>query len=236
VTRLLAAVVVPVVIVVALVPLRGHVSAANLALLLVLVVLGGAEAGGRVFGVVVGVVTAVAFDFFLTVPYGSFTIERSDDVATTVLLAVVGLVGGELVERARRSEADALARRAEVEQFQRRAELAAGGEPPARLISRTGEELASMLALADVTYQRGPTPAEMAVLTHWGASVPGRSGPLGDETVALPVRAHGRDLGHFRLVFPRPTAGMSVPADQRHAAVAMADQLGMALLRYERPP
>jgi hypothetical protein len=75
----------------------------------------------------------------------------------------------------------------------------------------------------------------MAVLTHWGALVPGGSGPLGDETVALPVRAHGRELGHFRLVFPRPTAGMGVPADQRHAAVAMADQLGMALLRYERP-
>jgi Domain of unknown function (DUF4118) len=235
VTRLLAAVVAPVVIVVALVPLRGHVSAANLALLLVLVVLGGALAGGRVFGVVVGVVTAVAFDFFLTEPYGSFAIERSDDVATTVLLAIVGLVGGELVERARRSEADALARRAEVEQFQRRAELAAGGEPPARLISRMSEELASVLALADVTYQRGPVPADMAVLTHWGALVPGGSGPLGDETVALPVRAHGRELGHFRLVFPRPTAGMLVPADQRHAAVAMADQLGMALLRYERP-
>jgi hypothetical protein len=156
-------------------------------------------------------------------------------VVTTVLLAIVGVVGGELVERARRSEADALARRAEVERFQRRAELAAGGEPPARLISRTSEELTAMLGLADVAYQRGPIPADIAVLTHWGASVPGRSGPLGDETVALPVRAHGRDLGHFRLVFPQPTAGMSMPADQRHAAVAMADQLGMALLRYERP-
>jgi hypothetical protein len=233
VIRLLAAVVVPVIIVVALVPLRGHVSAANLALLLVLVVLGGAVAGGRVFGVVVGVVTAVAFDFFLTLPYGSFTIERSDDVATTALLATVGLVGGELVERARRSEADALARRAEVEKFRRRAELAAGGEPPARLISRTSEELVSLLALADVTYQRGPMPGDIAVLTHWGALVPSRSGSLA--TVALPVRAHGRELGHFRLVFPRPTAGMSVAADQRHAAVAMADQLGMALLRYERP-
>jgi hypothetical protein len=51
--------------------------------------------------------------------------------------------------------------------------------------------------------------------------------------VALPVRAHGRDLGHFLLVFPHRTAGMSMTVDRRHAAVALADQLGMALLRYE---
>ena len=234
-TRVLAAVVVPIAVVAALVPLRGHVSAANLALLLVLVVLGGAVLGGRAVGVVVGVVTAVAFDFFLTEPYGSFAIARGEDVATTVLLAIVGLVGGALVERARRGEADALARRAEVEQLERRAELAAGGEPPRRLIARAGEELASVLSLADVTYERGPAPAGMAVLTHWGASVPGGAAPGGDETVALPVRAHGRDLGYFRLVFPGPSVGMTVPVDERHFAVAVADQLGMALLRYERP-
>jgi hypothetical protein len=233
--RLLAASVLSVGAVIALVPLRDHASAANLALVLVLVVLGAAVLGGRAVGVVAGAVTAVAFDFFLTQPYGSLTIARGDDVATTVLLAVVGLVGGELVERARRSEADALARRAEMDGFQRRAELAAGGERPARLIGRTGEELAALLALTDVTYERGPAPADMAVLTHWGATVPGGPGPGGAETVALPVRAHGRDLGHFRLVFPRPTAGMGVAADTRHAAVAMADQLGVALLRYERP-
>jgi hypothetical protein len=75
----------------------------------------------------------------------------------------------------------------------------------------------------------------MAVLTHWGAKVPGDAGRMGPETMALPVRAHGRDLGHFRLVFARPTAGMAVSLDARHAAVAVADQLGIALLRYDRP-
>ena len=233
--RLGAAVLVPIGAVVALVPLRTHVSAANLALVLVLVVLGVAVMGGRSAGLVAGVVTAVAFDYFLTTPYGSFSIHRRDDVVSTVLLAVVGVVGGELVERARRSTADARARRAELDGFQRRAELAAGGERPARLITRTGEELVALLSLTDITYERGPAPADMVVLTHWGATVPGIAGPAGPETVALPVRAHGRDLGHFRLVFPRPTAGMAVAADTRHAAVAMADQLGMALLRYERP-
>jgi Domain of unknown function (DUF4118) len=230
--RLLAAVAIPIAAVVVLIPLRSGVSAANLALVLVLVVLGIAVMGGRSAGLVAGVVTALSFDYFLTAPYGSFSIHRRDDVVTTVLLAVVGVLGGELVERARRSTADARARRAELDRFHRRAELAAGGERPSRLIARTGEELTSLLALNDISYERGPAPADMAVLTHWGATVPARAGP---ETVAFPVRAHGRDLGHFRLVFARPTAGMAVSADTRHAAVAMADQLGVALLRYERP-
>ncbi len=129
--RLFVAVAVPLASSLVLVPLRGHVSAANLAVVLVLVVLGVAALGGRAAGVVAGVVTALAFDFFLTVPQGSFTIDRGEDITTTVLLAVVGLVGGELVERARRSHAVARRRQAELDSFQRRAELAAGGERPA---------------------------------------------------------------------------------------------------------
>lgn len=52
---------------------------------------------------------------------------------------------------------------------------------------------------------------------------------------ALPVRAHGQDLGHFLLVFPTPSYGVLASPDAKHAAVALADQLGMALLRYRRP-
>ncbi len=235
VRRLVPAVVVPVLVAAALVPLREHVSPANLALVLALVVLGLAVAAGRIAGAVAGVVTAIAFDYFLTVPYESFAIDSSDDITTAAILLVVGVIGGELVERVRRSEADAAARRSEVEQIHRRAELAAGGEPPARLIARTGEELTQVLGLIDARYEPGPPPPAMAVLTHRGASVPGATPPSGPETVALPVRAHGRDLGHFELVFPEPTVGMGVPVDDRHAAIAMADQLGMALLRYQRP-
>jgi Domain of unknown function (DUF4118) len=232
---LVAAVVVPVLAAALLVPLRDHISAANLALILALVVLGLAVAGGRRAGAVAGVVTAIAFDFFLTVPYESFAIDSSDDITTAAILVVVGGIGGELVERARRSQADAAARRSEVEQIHRRAELAAGGEPPARLIARTGEELTQVLGLVGARYEPGPPPPAMAVLTHRGASVPGAPSASGPETVALPVRAHGRDLGYFELVFAAPTVGMAVPVDDRHAAIAMADQLGMALLRYERP-
>jgi K+-sensing histidine kinase KdpD len=232
--RLAGALVVPVVVVAMLIPVREHIRNTNLALVLVLVVLVAAVVGGRLVGLVVGVVTATAFDFFLTQPYQSFTIERGDDIHTTILLGAVGLIGGELVERTRRSQADADARREEIARFQRRAELAASGEPPGRLINRSAAELTDLLTLADVSYQPGPAPQAVAVLTHDGARVPGGPATADLRVVALPVRAHGRDLGHFLLVFPRPSVGMSVSVDHRHAAVAVADQLGMALLRYRR--
>src|SRR4051794_33348893 len=128
----------PVVVAAALVTARGHVSAANLALLLVLAVLASAVVGGRLVGVAAGVLAAAAFDFLLTVPYGSFAIHRRDDVVTTVTLAVVGLVGGELIQRGRRSEAEAAARRGEGAGVERRAEPAAGGGPPAPAPPPTG--------------------------------------------------------------------------------------------------
>jgi hypothetical protein len=221
---------------VALVPLREHVLNTNLALVLVVVVLGAAVAGGRTAGVVGALSAALAYDFFLTLPYGSFTMERGDDIETTVLLGAIGLIAGELVERARRSEAAAIARRRELERIQRRAELAAGGERPGRLIALSAEELTEILDLKACRYVPGAPPEDLPVFTHGAIRVPGvvsEHAPPG--AAALPVRAHGQDLGHFLLVFPTPSFGIRASTDAKHAAVALADQLGMALLRYRRP-
>src|SRR5262249_49279019 len=159
----------PAALAIVLVPLRDHVSAANLALILVLAVLGSAVGGGVVVGAVGRTAAAAAFDFSLTPPYGSFAIHRGDDIVTTILMGVVGISGGVLIERTRRSEAEAAARRAEVTRFHRRAEMAAGGEPPWRLIAIAADELAALLDVVDIGYERGAAPAHMAVLTHWGA-------------------------------------------------------------------
>jgi K+-sensing histidine kinase KdpD len=218
----------------ALVPLRAHVLNANLALVLVVVVLGAAVAGGRVAGVAGAVSAALAYDFFLTVPYGSFTVERGDDVETVMLLAIIGLIAGELVERARRSEAASIARRRELERVRRRAELAAGGERPGRLITRSAEELTELLDLTACRYVPMPPPEDVPIFTHDAIRVPGVvNDDVPRNAVALPVRAHGRDLGHFLLVFPTESFGLGT-SDAKHAAVAVADQLGLALLRYQR--
>src|SRR5262245_3586760 len=146
--RITGAVLAPVVVTLTLVPLRAHVLNTNLALVLVLVVLGAALAGGRA--------RALGYDVFLPQPYGSLKIERSDDIETTVLLALIGLACGELVEWARRHEAAAAARRRELDQVRRRAELAAGGERPGRLIEVSARELTDMLGLRGCRYVPAP--------------------------------------------------------------------------------
>ena len=76
----------------------------------------------------------------------------------------------------------------------------------------------------------------MPIFTHGAIRVPGvKSEDAPPGAAALPVRAHGRDLGHFVLVFPTPSFGIGTSMDAKHAAVALADQLGVALLRYQRP-
>ena len=226
----------PAVVAGALVPLRSHVLNTNLALVLVVAVLGAAVAGGRIAGVVGALSAALSYDLFLTVPYGSFKIEHGDDVETTVLLAVIGLIAGELVERARRSEAAAIARRHDLERIHRRAELAAGGERPGRLIEQSAEELTELLDLKVCRYIPEPPPETLPVFTHDAIRVPSDiDNDAPRSAVALPVRAHGQDLGHFLLVFPTESFGLGASVDVKHAAVAVADQLGMALLRYRRP-
>jgi K+-sensing histidine kinase KdpD len=236
VARLGLALLAPPAVALALVPLRGHVQNANLALVLVLAVLGAAVAGGRVAGVLAALSAALSYDFFLTVPYRSFAIDRGADIETTALLALIGLIAGELVERARRSEATAIERRRELDRIERRAELAAGGERPGRLIALSAKELTDLLDLEACTYVPSPPPEDLAILTHGTISVPSMvesSAPPG--SAALPVRAHGTDLGHFLLVFAGRSFGLGTSIDARHAATAVADQLGMALLRYRRP-
>src|SRR5437763_7128342 len=71
------------------IPLRGHVATANLALVFVLVVVAAGAAGGRLAGLAGAVVSTMAYDFFLTRPYGSLKIDRAADFETAVLLLVI---------------------------------------------------------------------------------------------------------------------------------------------------
>jgi hypothetical protein len=92
-----------------------------------------------------------------------------------------------------------------------------------------------MLDLKACRFVPEPAPEGLPTFTHGAIRVPGAGGGAAAGVVTLPVRAHGRDLGHFVLVFPAPTVGVGIPTDTRHAALALADQLGVALLRYRRP-
>lgn len=96
-----AALAAPLLVSLLLVPFRGSLSSTNMALILVVVVVAVAAAGNRVAGALTALSAAAWFDFFLTRPYQSFTINRADDVETTVLLLAVGVAVSQLAARAR---------------------------------------------------------------------------------------------------------------------------------------
>jgi K+-sensing histidine kinase KdpD len=220
----------PVVVSLALIPLRGEVRPSNASLVLVLVVVVAALLGGRIGGVTAALVSTAAFDFFFTRPYSSFTIDSRDDVETALLLLVVGLVVGELVVRTHRSERRSALDRAEVAHVRRVSELAAGGEPAGRLIGIVQTELAQLLPVSGCRFEPPPFSTELPVLTHQGVRVPATER---DDTatgrVALPVYGAGRPVGRFVLHLRDGSTGITIPTNDRALAIALADQLGVVL-------
>ncbi len=222
----------PVVVSAALIPLRSEIRASNASLVLVLVVVLAAVLGGRVGGATAAVMSALSFDFFLTRPYYSFTIDARDDIETAVLLLVVGLVVGELVVRTRRSQTQAAVSRAEVVRVRRLSELAAGGEPAGRLIGIVQGEITTLLDVHDSRFEPLPFRGDYPEITHQGVRIPGTERPataLSDGLVSLPVYGAGRPVGRFVLQLGPGATGIEIPSEDRALAVALTDQLGTVL-------
>src|SRR4029453_8944335 len=107
---------------------------------------------------------------------------------------------------------------------------------PGGLVALGPEELPEILDLKVCRYVPGPPPEDLPIFTHGAIRVPGvMSADAPPGAAALPGRAHGKDLGHFVLVFPTASFGIRASPEAKHAAVALADQLGMSLLRYRSP-
>jgi hypothetical protein len=218
-----------------LVLFRDQLFPTNAALVLVLAVLGAAIVGGRLGGVIAAVIAALCFDFFFTLPYYSFTIDRRDDVETTIVLLAVGLVVGEVVVRLRRSRRVAKASRREVDQIRRVAELAAGSGPAGRLITIVEREIVELLGARGARFEAPPYPSAVPRIGHGVLTIPpggdGRSSPpVGPRNeVELAVCGHGREIGRIVLVLPHDSTGASLSAGDRALAVALVDQLGAIL-------
>src|SRR5262245_46416340 len=65
---------------IALIPLRAMTSAANLAFAFLALTIVIAELGGRRAGLVTAVVSAMSLNFFLTEPYLTLAISKTDDI------------------------------------------------------------------------------------------------------------------------------------------------------------
>jgi hypothetical protein len=229
-----AAVLGPLAVSAVLVAFRDDLFATNAAIVLVLPVLAAAIIGGRRGGVVSAVIAAACFDFFFTRPYYSFTINRHDDVETTIVLLLVGLVVGELVIRTRESRRLAHASRREVEQMRRVAELAAGRGPNARLISIVEHEVVALLGARGARFERPPFATSLPRVGHGVVTIGGDNGngdrpPGPSNELELPVWGGGREIGRLVVVMPAESVGLAVAPEDRALAVALADQLGAVL-------
>jgi hypothetical protein len=222
----------PIAVAGALVPIRDHIDTANIALVFVVVVVLAAASGGRWVGVTAAAVSALSFDFFLPRPYHSLTIEQGDDIVTTLLLGLVGLIVGEIVVWAYGSRRAAARGRDEIDRLHRVAEQLASDAGVDVIRITVQNELSTMLSLRDCFFEKPPFGDPLPRMERNGSiRVPrhrfvrgGFALPAGG--IEIPVLGRGRQLGRLVLT-PDPDVGVSI--EERVVAIALSDQLGAAL-------
>lgn len=214
---------------------RGEISQANAALILVLIIVGAATIGGRWAGGATALASAVSFDFFLTRPYGSLAIKSTGEIITTILLFAVGVAVGQIVGSRMRAKAGERTGVEEVAGLHRVARLVAEDSSDRDLIAAVEEEVAGVLLLPACTFhllppdpprpQLEPTGRVDAPYVHLddGFALP-------REGIVVPVRAGGRTLGW--LVCDGPDHLIGVASSRRRTALVMASLMGAHLARH----
>jgi K+-sensing histidine kinase KdpD len=228
-----AALVAPLALTLILVPFRTSFPNTDAALALVLVVVAVAMNGYRLAGYLAALSAAVWFDFFLTRPYEEFSITRREDVETTVLLLVIGVVVTELAVWARREHAAASRRAGYLDGINAAAQAVAAGDSPSRLIEQVSGRLTELLSLRTCTFQYGRAGlGGPARLRNDGRVVVGHrtwdtAEALPDNTDIELLVENGRVLQGRFLMRASPDARPTL--ERRLVAIALADQVGAAL-------
>jgi Domain of unknown function (DUF4118) len=228
----------PIVVASLLVLVRDETASANTALVLVVVVVAAAAVGGRWPGVTAAIVSAICFDFFLTRPYGSLTIDEADDYVAAILLLAVGLIVGEVVVWARRGHRQSRRGRDEITRLHRVAEQVAAGRSADDVLESVRGELMQLLSLQSCDFEPPPFGVPLPRLERNGSiDTPHRRFARGEftlpeEGVEIPVLGRGRQLGRLVLV-PEPEVGVSL--EERVVAIAISDQLGAVLAASGAP-
>ena len=232
------ALVMPLAAAAALVPVRDHVAGADVALIMVLVVVTVAVPGRRIAAAIAGLGAGVWFDFFQVRPYYSFAISRQTDLETTALLLVVGVAVGELTARGRGHRVHADAAVDDIALIHRVAEMVADGAEVDTVIKTVQQSLRELLDLQECWFETSFAERPGAFIERqggvgWGAvSWSPESMGLPSREVTLVVQGQGRPFGRFVLV---PSPGVSVSMDRLTVAVALADQVGAALAAVAAP-
>jgi hypothetical protein len=223
----------PVIAAAVLLPARGRLENTQVALILVVVVVGVAAFGRRVAGYLASVVAGLSFNFFFTEPFHRLAISDRSDVVTFLLLMVVGVVVTELAVWGRRQQARAGQEAGFLAGIHAAAAASTAGRSPQALIRQVGDELRTLLELRGCRFEAGVAgvggPARLhpdgSVTWHGERPDVARNGFPPDADTELLVHSGGRLVGRFLLT---PTPGRPVPLERRRVAVTLADQIGNA--------
>src|SRR5215469_10025330 len=217
-----------------LVPFRTSFANTDAALAMILLVVLVAAIGNRLAGYVAAVSAAAWFDFFLTRPYETVSINRATDVETRVLLLVIGIAVTEIAVWGRLQHAAASRRAGYLEGINDAARAVASGAPTATFTDRIADSIAQLLSLRSSQFQYGVAGiGRPARLRPDGTVVLGtqpydlRLTSLPEATdVELLVESGGRLQGRFLM---RLDPSVRLTREQLLVAVALADQAGAAL-------
>jgi K+-sensing histidine kinase KdpD len=211
----------------------------NVALVLVILIVGAAMFGGRLAGLFASASSALAYNFFHTEPYHSFTIDTRVDITTCILLFAVGAIVGEIVVQGTRLQERVEAREVDVRRLERVARAAAL-EAPEILVASLEAELVDALDLAACHYEVRPSRKDRPRLRGADLQIPAGAPPLtADPTtwaIELPVEIAGEEVGHFVLEPDHRTGGGDFTPEQRALAAAIADQFAAAIAVAAHPP
>lgn len=216
----------PLVVAVALLPLRGTVEPSTVALVLVVPVVLVVAATGMVPGLVASLSAALAFDVLHTRPYSSLTIHARADAEVAGALALTAVCVAAVVSNQLTARTRASLRRSALAELEVVASVAASGTVGATVTACTAA-VTRVLRLRQCRWAPGYHGAAGYRLTRAGA-VMGLEGDrsLLPHDVELPVELRGEELGRLILT---TTPGEVISGEERRAAVAIADILAVRL-------
>jgi hypothetical protein len=227
-----AALVVPFVVALVLVPSRGSFTNTAAALVLVAFIVAISIVGSRLAGVVASLSSALWFDFFLTSPYERFAISHRTDLETTISIFVVGVMISELAQRSRHHARASSDEANYANMLSTLTGLAATSVPSSVIIEEASNSLVELLHLRRCRFERIVADPPLArilsdgvvehVGLHWPVSELGIPGPEAE----IVAEWRGRALGRFVVT---PTPGEPVSRERRIIAVALANVVAATL-------
>jgi two-component system sensor histidine kinase KdpD len=191
---------------------RGRLDKAHVALVYLLVVLGGSALGGRLLGLSLAATAFVLFDVVFLPPYYRLQVADPLDWLVLVVFLVTGVVAAELLERQRHEADVARARTAEIDRLATLGAETLNAPRPEEALRAISEVIRDAMGTDRCEITLAHTATELATGGDEQFDLPTR-------TLRIPLVARGSPVGTLALSADRP---FLLGRDQRRVLSALA--------------